>query len=408
MLTKIARYLFCVLIFACGALGQQPNPQAAATPDPELIKLQKELELEKARTELAVQRRATLNATLLPASNETANKVLTGEIKVSDTDNKNDFETESVALSYEAVSIIARQLSSKLQSGAADFNQIVIYSSADFQTLAQYRVFESQAVPALDAYDFLLSVERSGTRGAARGLSRGIGAEVLELPTIGTSFVKSAIDFISLFRTDTTISNKKVTIETPALGALFANEMRVLRPGLKVYFPEAYIPDYDWEPEDETSVLTQLTKLYAYREVVKGILKDYDETKAAEKEKHLYHRQIPALTALNDQVSALLANYEKPDGENATNRLRQLLRAEALNRMLGNDPKTGILQLKVLDAGGSQRITRNLIFGSKIRHSGGAIVSYLLFDKMGVLRSSEMFYYHTGFQKMDNNRGLKR
>jgi len=91
----------------------------------------------------------------------------------------------------------------------------------------------------------------------------------------------------------------------------------------------------------------------------------------------------------------------------ATNRLRQLLRAEALNRMIQNDPKTGILQLKVLDAGGSQRITRNLILGSKIRHSGGAIVSYLLFDKMGVVHSSEMFYYHTGFQKMDNNRGLR-
>jgi len=35
--------------------------------------------------------------------------------------------------------------------------------------------------------------------------------------------------------------------------------------------------------------------------------------------------------------------------------------------------------LKVLDAGGSERITRNLIFGSKIRHSGSAIVEYLLF-----------------------------
>src|SRR5687768_2149750 len=120
MLTKIALYLFCVLIFACGAqdaLGQEPGAQATATPDPELIKLQKELALEKARTDLAVQKKATLTAILPTASNDPANKNLTGESKVSDEENKNNYETESVALDYAAVAIVAKQLSSKLQSG---------------------------------------------------------------------------------------------------------------------------------------------------------------------------------------------------------------------------------------------------------------------------------------------------
>jgi len=57
---------------------------------------------------------------------------------------------------------------------------------------------------------------------------------------MGTAFVKSAIDFLSLFRTDTAITNKKVTIEETALGALVANEMRLRGPNFKVYFPRAY------------------------------------------------------------------------------------------------------------------------------------------------------------------------
>lgn len=408
MLSKIALYLFCVLIFACGApgaLGQEPDAQPAVTPDPRVAELKKELELEKLRTDLAEQRKKTLAARLPDSSNDPANKTLTGEIKVED--KTNTFETESVALSYEALSLLARQISSKLQAGAGDLNQVVIYNDSDFPTLVQYRIFESQAVSSLDAYHLLLTVEGGGKRGASRGVSRGIASEVLQLGTIGTDVVRSAIDFISLFRTDTAIENKKVSIEETALGALVANEMRSTRPNFKVFFPAAYIPEHDWEPADENSVLTQLTKLYSYQAIAKAVIADYERTAPAEKVKHQFYRQIPALTALNEQVARLLANYEKPDGESAGKRLRDLVRAEQLYRMLESDPRTGILQLKVLEAGGSERITRNLILGSKIRHSGSAIVEYLLFDKSGALRLSEVFYYHTGFQKMDNNRGLK-
>lgn len=406
MLSKIASLFFCFLIFAAvsfKALGQEPDAQSRPSPQTELSKLQDDLKMEKLRTEIAEERRKRLTA-MMPDSNDPANKTLMGKIEVKDT--PNTFETESVALSYEAVSVLSKQITNSLKSSAGDFNQVVIYNDDDFKKLVQYRIFESQAVPALNAYDFLLSIERP-RGGNPRGLTRGMGTEVLELPSIGTSFVKSAIDFISLFRTDTEISNKDVTIEDTALGALVANEMKASRPGFKVYFPKAYIPDYDWEPADEKSVLTQLTKLYGYQEVAKGIIADYEATAAGEKEKHLYYRQIPALKALNEQVNKLLANYENRQGENSINDLRGLLRAEQLLRMLDSDSRTGILQLKVLKAGGSQRISRNLIFGSKIRHSGGAIVQYMLFDKTGTLRSSEVFYYHTGFQKMNSTRGLR-
>jgi|GEM_PF-3693505 len=403
MLSRIPiSYLLCFLIFAGGALcahAQDTALQPSESSDAQQVELQRELEREKLRTQLAEQRRKTFAARLPESRDDAANKTLKGEISVED--KANTFETESVALSYEAISMIAGQIGAKLQTGAAEFNQLVIYSDQDFQTLIQYRVFASQAAPALSAYDFLLQTE------SQRLGDKSIGGEALLLPEMGTALVRSAIDFLSLFRTDTAITNKRVTIDETALGALVASEIRSQRPSLKVYFPKAYIPEDDWEPADQKSVLTQLSKLYTYHGVVRGILADYDQSAAAEKPKQMYHRKISTLRSLNEQVSKLLEHYENKQGESAGNRLRELVRAEQLSRMLDSDARTGILHLKVLDSGGSERLTRNLIFGSKIRHSGSAIVEYLLFDKTGALRSSEMFYYHTGFQKMNKVRGPK-
>ncbi|MCU1267899.1 MAG: hypothetical protein JWM21_4217 [Acidobacteria bacterium] len=422
MLSKIILCLFCLFLFAGGSLSarsQEPSAQATPTPDPELLKARRELDLQKLRTEAAEQKKKERAANLPDASNDPANKTLEGKITVED--KSNTFEIESVALSYESLSIIAREISGQVQNGIGDFNQLVIYSDTDFPNLVQYRFFESQAIPALDAYDYLLNKDH-----VKKG--RGMGSEILSMPTIGTSFVKSAIDLISLFRTDTTISNRKVVIDETALGALVARELRSARPNYKVYFPKAYLPVYNWDPSDENSVLTQMTKLYSYQEVVKVVLEDYKDTAAAEKDKHVYHKQIPALTALNEQVNHLLANYRTKEGDPDTNRpaesaanhsgesasgrsgeyatspIGSLLRAEALNQMLNSDPKTGVLQLKVLAAGGTEQTTRNLILGSKIRHSGSAIIEYLLFDQNGVLHSSEVLYHHTGFQKMQTAR----
>jgi hypothetical protein len=399
---RSSHHLSCALVLislTAEVSGQQPTAQPTGTPNAEVERLRSEIEVERLRTALAEQKKKTL-AAILPESDDAANKTLKGEITVAD--KTNALEIESVTLSYQALSILARKITSKIRSDAGDVNQLVIYSDTDFTALIQYRFFKSQAEPALKAYETLLATDSSLKRGASTSNSwRGVGSEVLQFPTIGTAVIKSAIDLISLFRTDTQITNRKVNIDESALGVLVADEAKSVRPGLRVYFPKAYTPDHNWNPEDQESVLTQLMTLYAYRAVVKAILADYEKTLPAEKEKHIYHRQVPALTALNEQVGRLLANYENKEGETAGNRLRELLRAEQLSKVLESDANTAILQLKVLEAGGSERITRNLIFGSKVKHSGGAIVEYMLFDKGGALRSSQLFYHHTGFQEMN-------
>ncbi|MCA1605612.1 MAG: hypothetical protein LC775_09115, partial [Acidobacteria bacterium] len=84
MLYRITPFVFCFFLLAgssLSALAQGPEAQPSATPDPELVRLQNELALEKARTALAMQQKATLAAKLPESS---AVKPLEGTITVDD------------------------------------------------------------------------------------------------------------------------------------------------------------------------------------------------------------------------------------------------------------------------------------------------------------------------------------
>jgi len=58
--------------------------------------------------------------------------------------------------------------------GREDFTQgKLIYSDPDFQAWCSMAIFESQAAPALDAYDFLLKIE-SHNRGRLKAVCLGV------------------------------------------------------------------------------------------------------------------------------------------------------------------------------------------------------------------------------------------
>ena len=401
MTTKIIPCLISLTLLSAapidirGQSDQQPGTQL----DQRVDALRQELEMEKLRTALAEQKRRTVEAGLPEVSAETR-QGLRGEISNREL-SEGQFGTESLALSYESLSALAREISRSVNTNAGEYNRIVIYSEADFKHLVLYRLFQSQAVPALEAYERLLDDRPldSETIQGMRGMRKN---QVLQLPNIGTALVGSAIDLIAMFRTDTTVSNRKISIEPTALAALVSNELRQVKPGLKVFYPMAYIPEGQWQENDETSVLTRLTRLYSYHDVVRGILENYANASPEDKKKYPPVDHIVALASLNRRVDALLASFQNKQGQDVAG-IRELVRAEQLSRMLEGE-NTGILQLKVLEAGGSQVTTRNLIFGSKVRYSGSAVVEYMLFAPDGTLRTAETLYYHTGFQKMNGTR----
>jgi len=96
---------------------------------------------------------------------------------------------------------------------------------------------------------------------------------------------------------------------------------------------------------------------------------------------------VTRLKALNEQLDKFVSELIKADNTTGMNSLTAYVRAENLKSALP-DKNSYWLQLKVLKAGGNNRIKTNLIVdlfngGNRLTHSGGTIVEYNLFDLNG-------------------------
>jgi hypothetical protein len=124
---------------------------------------------------------------------------------------------------------------------------------------------------------------------------------------------------------------------------------------------------------------------------------------------------VKRLKALNAQFNKLADELIKVDGGTGINALTAYLQAENLKDALCGKAAEGkvqkcddsyFLQLKVVSAGGNNRIRRNLIRdvfkGADISHSGGAIVEYILYDMNGKSKASNTFTVYQGYIKAKN------
>lgn len=126
-----------------------------------------------------------------------------------------------------------------------------------------------------------------------------------------------------------------------------------------------------------------------YKEPTRTVVKN-----ALEKNKDYL---IAQLRAINGQTQKLLDDLIKVDSATGISPIATYIQAEDLKTALPcNDPEcTGsyILSLSVVQAGGNNRIKRNLIrdvfAGADITHSGGAIVQFKLYDMKGRVVASD-------------------
>jgi hypothetical protein len=146
-----------------------------------------------------------------------------------------------------------------------------------------------------------------------------------------------------------------------------------------------------------------------------AVLKAESEQKRADKALKEF-KDLGRLRGLNTAYDSYVAALWKAN-ENGT-LLATVLKGEGLVRIvlgpelgLEDAPPAYVLFLKVPKAGGSTRITQNLwsVFSSKrVSYSGGAIVSYVLFDHDGTICSSGTEYRQTGYRKFkDQGEGFK-
>lgn len=131
--------------------------------------------------------------------------------------------------------------------------------------------------------------------------------------------------------------------------------------------------------------------------------KDPDEIKE--------HADVAAaqLKAINAQFDGLVTALTEADA-GGTNTLTNYIRVENLLAALPVESSYW-LQLKVINAGGNNRIKTNLLVdiftgGNRISHSGGVIVEYLLFDSNGLSLASGTVANYTDYIKANKVRAL--
>lgn len=128
-----------------------------------------------------------------------------------------------------------------------------------------------------------------------------------------------------------------------------------------------------------------------------------NEFKYLLQDQNKYNYAIVKAKIINQQLDRYISNLIETDKASGTNSLTSNIKAEQLESVMSKEInvtnaagvvekkilQTGYwLQIKVLQAGGNNRIKTNLIWdiftgGNRLSHSGGVIVQYILFDPNG-------------------------
>jgi hypothetical protein len=433
-----------LLIFVCAmsATAQDepvptptPTPTATttATPDPdaeiqkEIDRLRKQKELEEARNQLETSR-MTATTSKIAAIREALPKVTENSSREgAGTPDANNID--SIALSFEALKELSSEISQELQKlGKTEltYNRYIVYNEGAFNSLAHYRLFRSQAKTIISRYNklknlvdeanqandsglLLPSFDSEKGRGGLDGLLTG-----LNIPSFMTPVVKSVGELISLFRPTITESTTLYTdVSQSAFVAAVATEIQSRDSEVKFFYPEAFVPSYEWDDKKEDSVLMLMSKIY----IIKNGLTDFQtqfNALSVEDRKKLPEiaKLIPTLGIIRSQAEPLCPDAGDNDGPtrgqdagsgSATKLMvTDLIKGEKVDEMMKGDKnsRTAILQLSVLKAGGTRRTSSSLIFGNKTRYSGSVMVQVLLFDNDGELKLSRTFFRHTGFRKL--------
>jgi hypothetical protein len=330
--------------------------------DPELEELKEQLAELKVRAEILETQRSILtnslpNATASPLDGTITNNARTGDPT---------FETQILA--YQALSETAEALKSEL-SAVPGLKSLIVLDDGAFQNAATYQAYSYLYESLITSYKREL------------GLESGIipNFTALEIPT---TILRSVADFFALFRTDTTINNFSVTFPDEALVAQLSRQFQSnTTRSVRVLYPARYSLDIN-------IVMDELNQLIELKNKAK-------ERIAASSPND------PIITRLNDlnkKADEFISIISKPDT------LAALAKGASTAKALAASDSY-VLLLKT-EGGGSNRTRRNLFFGSRLRHSGGAIVNYILFNTQGEIVTSNTLYYHTGYVRVRTNQPL--
>lgn len=220
-----------------GALGQEetasPTPEPEATPaqapTPEKTEEQKRLEEENATLTLQ-KTNAELKKAIRDARPTATATPLEGKATLDE-----NVAIEAEIISYKTMGALMDKIAQDIQTSFGSASRFFIYSPQDINDWRYYRVlfptFKKKVEDISSDYSGVIAAPQSGP-----------GALVEAFET-GSTIIRSLVDLVAMFRTDTDLQGKSVTIDDVALTA---EAMRALSAAyskkVTVYNPSAFGP----------------------------------------------------------------------------------------------------------------------------------------------------------------------
>lgn len=310
---------------------------------------------------------------------------------------------ENQIIAYEAVDNITNGIGEEVLNAIPDpdNSRIIIHNSADLNSIVQYITLMNQLKQAIKVYDELLKprIVLPGESGSS-GL-----ASALMAPQLASSVLSSVIDLISMFRTDTEFKATTVNIDNQALIGHVAKSLLAQKKTVQIYYPEIVPANILFMDDGDTlDIIEQLNTLLEKKSMAAEKVAEYEAQDDAQKKANGLRLAIPKLKALNDQVDKINADLLRADDKGQTTPLNTLIKAERLKKA-GNKANSYLLYVKALNTTGTTKLTKNLFTGSKMYHSGGAVISFILFDPQGAIVKSNTLHDYKGFIKVKSHEG---
>lgn len=375
----------------------------AAQENPELERLKQEKA--KVETERDIQKaEAEILRSIFPKG-ET--KGLEGKITIGD-----NLLFPGTVLAYASASEIAKRLAQDILSGGEAPETIIVYSEKDFGSIAAYQSVLYKIDMVKQGYDSALEKK-------ARVEAVAPTAALLA-PELATMTLKSVADLVAFFKTNVEIKGLSVTVEEVAVIADLAQALMnpKSQPGspgkdlrkIKVIYTPAYLPAHFLsDPIKDSELAQKLGALYSSRNKAGKVIAAFEAKSDDEKKKDSDKDDIPVLKILNAEADKLSSYLGTIDDKTGLNPLTMFLKAESLKKELAKD-KRAVLLTKIHVGAGSNKTTQRLFKKSKLEHSGGAVITFLLFEPQGAIRFSKTYFcatQYTEFEKIEDLKYLK-
>ncbi len=327
----------------------------AATKDPSVEATQKEIEQIKKDTELLGLKRKALEAAL-PATQTTA---LAGTISI---DEKSFIEAAIVA--YRQLDKVADLIANELKRLRP--LRLIVYSERDAAALGAFASFQARAELLIREFEGIKTrTLPKAPEAFAFAFSAGMA---ISAAAVG---LKSVADILALFRTDVEVKARAVPVGQEELVAALGRALTGHAAGSAHLIYPALVP-LELEAIEDSPLLLTIKAVEERRDQARKLVGDRREDGSARDPDPELARQLASAEEHYLAFRTTLTAKEQA----ASSSFEMAFRGSELQRRL-NDGHL-LIQLKIVASGGSYLLTKNLFRGSRLRQSGGIVVSYIV------------------------------